>query len=262
MSDRPFIENVEDFITEFINSVGGKTVVEKNGGKCDFLNADYIFEKENVIAELKCLEKDIFSDEDFERNERLMEKWFDDGTLRKVDIIPIFLNRKQIPESCLVEIDKLTRRTYQKIIHKANKQLHETKNKLGNEKTMKFLMLCNDGNYFLSHKDILSIACNLLATRKEWNIDCLIYFTVNQGSMFELRDLDRHVWVPFYGFEDEEGNTTQQFVNQLGRDFWKFMNEKFGYEISEHQEIEEFEKGMETTSKLKYIPKDIIFRKK
>jgi hypothetical protein len=262
MSDRPFIENVEDFITEFINSVGGKTVVEKNGGECDFLNADYIFEKENVVAELKCLEKDIFSDEDFERNERLLEKWFDDGTLRKVDIIPIFLNRKQIPESCLTEINKLTRRTFQKIIHKANKQLFETKKNLGDEKTMKFLMLCNDGNYFLSHNQILSVACDLLATRKEWDIDCLIYFTVNQGSMFEFGDLDRHVWVPFYGFETEEENTISEFVNRLGRDFFKFTNDKLGIEITEHQEIADLNDGLDALAKLEYIPKDVVFRKK
>lgn len=260
--ERPFFADVEQLVTDFIRSVGGKTVVEYLGSQPKFKNADYYFEAENVIAELKCLEKDIFSDSDFERNERLIDKWLAEGMLKKIDLIPIFMGKKAIPEECLADIYKLTKETFQTILKKAHKQLAATKEAIGNDKTYKILLLCNDGNYFLNTDQIILLVHSMLYERQDiMNIDCTIYFTVNQISMFHPGDLDRHVWVPGYNDAD---NTPElpDFVNQLGRNWWKFLDKVTGVESEEHEEIEDLEEGIEMLKNLNYVPKEVIYKKK
>lgn len=72
---------VEPLMNAFVISIGGELgdplfLSEANRPK----NADYIFKNDNVIAELKCFKKDLFSfDEDAERRNRLFQRWIDSG---------------------------------------------------------------------------------------------------------------------------------------------------------------------------------------
>ena len=257
--ERPFVKNVEDFLTKFIRSVGGQRVDEVIANAQDFENADYFFPNENIVLELKTLEKDLFSDEDIERNERLIDKWFTDGILNKVDILPILLGRKKLPRACVDEIIKLCSRTFQKIIEKANKQLRETKNKLGNAETQRILMVCNDGNFFLNNQKLHALLCNILGRRKEIEIEGLVYFTVNQASVIPGSDLDWGIWVPAYG--DTANDTLHLFVNDLGRKFHDFYCKELNITVTEHREYPGFEEGMKAVEETKYIPKDVIYPK-
>ena len=256
--ERPFVDNVEDFITEFVRSTNGQLVTECLSNTPDFENADYFYKTDNIVIELKCLEKDLFSDEDLERNERLIDKWLEEKLITKADIIAIFLRKKQIPEECLLEMFKLARRTFQKIIEKANKQLKETKVKVGNTDTKKVLLVCNDGNYLFPNDLLLSLICDIIATRKEIDIDCTIYFTVNQASFIPNSDLDWGLWAPAYG--ENASEHLHQFVNELGRKFNKFYNDTFGIEIAEHRECPDFEGGTNAISEMNFIPKDVIYK--
>jgi hypothetical protein len=257
--DRPFVNDIEEFVSRFILTANGQTVVDYLKYTPDFENADFIFKDENVLIELKCLEKDIFSDEDFERNEALLEKWFSEGILNKADIIPVILGRKPIPQECLLEILKLSRRTFQKVIEKANKQLRITKEKIGNVETQKVLMICNDGNYFFDNATLISLLFNIVATRKEIDIDCVIYFTVNQSSRISNSELDWAVWVPAYNDEAREGLGT--FINALGGKFNNFCNKELGIEITDHRVFPNLSEGAEAIKEMRYIPKNEIYKK-
>jgi hypothetical protein len=258
--ERPFVKDVEGFITRFIQGASGQTVTDYLKYIPDFENADYFFQNENVLIELKCLEKDIFSDEDFERNERLVEKWFSENTLKKTDIIPIFLGRKPIPQECLLEILKLSRRTFQKIVEKANKQLRETKSKIGDIKIQKVLMICNDGNYFFDNATLFSLLCDIIGTRKEIEIDCLIYFTVNQSSQIPNSELDWAIWAPAYGENAREN--LELFINDLGRTFNDFYKKELKIEVSDHREYPNVKEGAESIKQMQYLPKMVIFPEK
>ncbi len=242
-----------------LDLLGGKRIDEIDSNAQDFMNADYFFQYENIVLELKTLEKDLFSDEDFERNERLLDKWFADGTLNKVDIIPILCGRKGLPQSCLAEIIKLCSRTFQKIIEKANKQLKETKEKLGNEETQRIVMICNDGNFFLDHKNLFGLLCSILDRRKEIEIEGLVYFTVNQSSVIPDNDLDWSIWAPAYG--DTATDDLHLFVNELGRKFHEFYCKEFNLPITEHREYPGFEEGVAAIQEMRYIPKEVIYPK-
>lgn len=257
--ERPFVNNVEAFITDFICSIKGELVTDSFDDAPNFDNADYILKNENIIIELKCLEKDLFSDEDLERNERLIDKWLEEKLITKADIIAIFLGKKLIPEECLKGMFKLARRTFQKIIEKANKQLRETTIRIGNNDTQKVLMICNDGNYLFPHNFLFSLICNILSTRKELDIDCTIYFTVNQTTYIPNSELDWSLWIPAYGENAKEDLDIH--VNKLGQQFNVFYNKYFEIDNTEYREYPDNEEGIKAIKEMQFIPKDIIYKK-
>jgi hypothetical protein len=256
--DRPFVNNVEEFFSRFILTANGQKVADYLKDPPDFENADFIIKDENILIELKCLEKDIFSDEDFERNEALVEKWFSEGILNKSDIIPVFLGRKPIPEGCLLEILKLSRRTFQKIIEKGNKQLRITKEKIGNTASQKVLMICNDGNYFFDNARLSSLLFNIVGTRNEIDLDCVIYFTVNQSSRLSNSELDWAVWIPAYGERARIG--LEVFINDLSRKFNTFYNNEFGIEQTASKEFPNLDEGALAIKEMQYISKEVIYK--
>lgn len=74
--ERPFFEDTELLFSEFVEFYGGNVIDKLDANLIDRLNADYLFEKQNTIAELKTFKKDVFSEiEDFPRLENLMSKW-------------------------------------------------------------------------------------------------------------------------------------------------------------------------------------------
>jgi len=255
--ERPFVNDVEVFISKFIHSIDGKLVTEYINYTPDFENADYFLEEKNIVIELKCLEKDLFSEEDLERNERLIDKWLQEKIITKADIIAIFLRKKQIPEKCLQEMFQLARRTLQKIIEKANKQLRETKKKIGNNETQKILMVCNDGNYLFNHNIIFPLICDIIASRNDIDINSTIYFTVNQSSLLPNSNLDWSVWMTAYS--DDSRESLYLDVNELGRKFNAFYNDTFNIQNKEYKEYPHTIEGIKAISELKFIPKEIIY---
>jgi hypothetical protein len=257
--ERPFVNDIESFFTEFVITQKGKRVTDLNCGEIKFENADYYFQEQDIFIELKNLEKDLFSDEDLERNERLVDKWIEEKLISKSDILAIFLRKKQIPEECLQQLFNLTRKTFQRIIEKANKQLKQSKEILGTPNSQKIVMICNDGNYLFPHHLLFSLFCSIIEDRKEIDIECSIYFTVNQTSRIPDSDLDWRLWMPAYSPLAAEN--MHLFVNDLGRAFNDFYNTKFDMQFVEKKEYEDFNLGMSEIEKMKFVPKEIIYKK-
>lgn len=258
--ERPFVKNVEEFLNEFIKSADGELVSEKIELQDGVLNCDYFFEKENILAELKCFEKDMFSEEDSERNERLIDKWLNEGFINKSDFIQMFMGKKHLPSECMMELLMLCRRYYETAIKKAHKQVVSTNKLLGNSSTKKVLFLCNDGNYFLSDVHALRTISLILAMNKAWDFDCCVLFTVNQVSRISDNDLDYSFWAPVYK-EEESNDGLQEFINDLGEKLHHFYNNKFGITETEHNIYPDKAEGLEAMSKQKHIPKEIIYKK-
>ncbi|MBK9353836.1 MAG: hypothetical protein IPN09_07700, partial [Bacteroidetes bacterium] len=58
---RPENVNVEDFFNEYVEYFGGQVISNNEQNLVDRANADYLFKDDNVIAELKCFQKDLFN---------------------------------------------------------------------------------------------------------------------------------------------------------------------------------------------------------
>jgi hypothetical protein len=260
---RPDLLNVEDFFNEFVKYFGGQLISKTEQNLVDRPNADYLFKKENIIAELKCFQKDLFNNEkDIPRIFNFLDSWEKRKLIKKGDKIKLILGSKKLPKECYADLLNTCTKTIDRAIHKANEQIQESKRTFSIPKAKGLLLLCNDGNYFVQNDVFLGLIANLMG-RKYMNsdIDGFVYFTLNQVSNIPNSDLDWQLWVPIY--RDENDTELSDFVNQLG---YKFMNEfytiKIGIKISDKFIAYDLEKGIDMIKSMKHIPKDLIYKKK
>lgn len=146
-------------------------------GTPNFSNADYLFQSDGVIAELKNLEEDPMKGPAFkEKVAKLIDRWANEG---KSLVYGDILDTSKLPEECAQEFYGLLRSPFENsVLKKANKQIRETKVALNLPNAKGLLLLANEGNltfdpgvtfYLLDH-----------ALRGQYsNIDHVIFFTAN-----------------------------------------------------------------------------------
>ena len=129
-------------------------------GTPTFDNADYFFEKQGVLAELKTLKTDFgrtprFQDKYLE----LYKKYFDDG---RMTFGAIFRPAERPPEFAH-DFVRLFRPPLEKILKKANSQLKETRAYIGKGKAAHgILLLINDEFQSLEPRFIMAILSDKL----------------------------------------------------------------------------------------------------
>ena len=260
---RPENVNVEDFFNEFVEYFGGQVISKNEQNLADRPNADYLFKNENVVAELKCFQKDLFNtEEDIPRIFNFLDKWEDKKLIDQGDKIKIILGSKQLSKECYTDLLNACTKTIDRALHKANKQIQESKQTFSIPYAKGLVLLCNDGNYFVQNDVFLELIANLMSRKyMESDIDGFVYFTHNQVSTIPNSALDWHLWVPSY--RDENDEVFGSFVNELG---FKFLNDfytlKTGIKPSDKLITDDFEKGINLIKSMKHIPKDIIYKKK
>jgi hypothetical protein len=139
----------EKLIDEVVRVVGGQRVRELVGENPPFDNADYLFTKDNIISELKDLEKDFLSDPTVnDRMQEMYNRWLDEGKEIPTMYGEGVLQTDQIPVECARKLmgifkDKLE----SAVLRKANRQIRETKEKLNYPNALGLLLLSNEGNF-------------------------------------------------------------------------------------------------------------------
>lgn len=259
--NRPDPVNIEHIFNKFVIHYGGSLVTDVMEATPQKSNADYFFKKENVVAELKCLQKDSFNSlEDIPKFQEIINKWVQKGEIRQQDAFRIVIAAEPIPKCCWQDFRDAVSKSIDRVIYKANKQIGQTKIDLKLNKAKGLLLIANDGNYLYSNAEFLKIIIDLMIRKySNCSLNGFVYFTVNQASYSPESELDQHVWVPSYG----KGNnkTLSRFVNDLGE---KFLTDHYNIlpfeKPVEHRKINGPE-GMEIIKKLKFIPKDIIYKK-
>src|SRR5690349_2394835 len=139
----PHIE-VEPLFDEMVRQYPMGCVLKDKMPNPDFLNADYIFHHEKVVAELKCVQVD---NSDSENNQSkinsALDRFYADGKIKSKEVNeetwPTF------PMELQGEIYQATTNAIRGRITKANKQLRETKDKLGLSSYQGALIIVNDG---------------------------------------------------------------------------------------------------------------------
>lgn len=266
--ERHFIPNVEEYFSEFVEFYGGKVIDKLESNLNDRPNADYLFENPNLVAELKCFEKDIFSSKDeFPRIERLLNKWTDKKMISDAQLRNYIFKEGPLPAKCSKELIETASKTVERAIHKGNKQIETSKATFNIPNSKGLLFLVNDGNYFFNNHQFLGIIGNILGRKyRNPSFDAIVYLTINQTSRNPLNELDYTVWVPIYTRIDENGETIEDldlfnFVNDIGRKFSDFYELKTGEKFKDRQEFSNTEQGIEEIKKHIYVPKKIIYKK-
>lgn len=267
--ERPYFPEIEKLFSEYVEFYGGIVIEKLADNKVDRQNADYLFESPQIIAELKTFEKDIFSGkEDFSRFEELLKKWLENGMITEKEFSDYAFRGEPLPNKCNEDLIERASRTIERAIHKANKQIAESKKTFNKETANGIIFLINDGNYFFSTEGILTVIGNLIGRKfKESSFDVVIYLTINQATRKENSELDYNVWIPIYTKVDEAGESIvsdelHNFVNDFGEKFQtKFLPIKTGQELKELTQIELVEDSLEELKKHKFIPKKVIYKK-
>jgi hypothetical protein len=260
---RPAPLDVEETLNKFVKFLGGNLVSNLLSEKITTLNADYYFETPEIIAELKCFKKDLFANEDDAvRLIQLMEVWKKKDYIKDGDEIKLAFGIKPLPKECLDDLLKAAAKTIERALHKAIKQIKETRILLNKPKAKGLILLVNDGNYFLSNSQFIGLTASIISRKySKEPFDAFIYITLNQVAYLPDSELDRQVWVPCYMNEDTR--ILGDFINEIGSRFFKeFLPSVTGIKPTEHIKIEDFEESMEVLKKLKYLPKDIAYPKK
>lgn len=223
--------HVESSFNEFVKEFNGELVSELLPANPSFDNADYLFRNDNVIAELKCLEKDILEEADFKAKfNALYDGWLSKGLVR-----PAWgtfeVNTATLPIECQREVYGLIKKPIQRTIEKANKQIKSTKEHFNLPNAAGLLLLANDGNYSLESAQIIDIVGKIL-THQYSGIDGFVYFTVNMRAMMPGYHRDVNLWVPNY-----EGyiESLVKMVDRMADAWGRFYARKIGQDVPTHE---------------------------
>lgn len=80
--------DTEKFVDGFVESVGGELIKKRFKESPTFNNADYYFQKQNVVIELKSLKSDFVTNsrEREKKLQHLFDKWYERGQITQLMI--------------------------------------------------------------------------------------------------------------------------------------------------------------------------------
>jgi hypothetical protein len=220
--------NVEQAFNECVKQLGGELVQDLLPKSPPVLNADYLFRNdpsELVVAELKCLTKDLFREGYQEKVDALYECWIRQRLVRDIGFGTFKIQTKDLPPECQNDLFNLLRQPLKRPIRKANDQIKMTKQHFGLPHAKGLLLLVNDGNYSLESSTVLYLTNRILGNVHS-GINSIVYFTVNMATTIPGLDRDALVWIQ----AQREGYdpVSEKFLARLAQGWMKFFENKIG----------------------------------
>jgi hypothetical protein len=169
----------ETILDTCVEASGGVRVSSIVGASPSFANADYWFEADNVVAEMKSLQKNFLSNAATDHKMHLLyDKWVRTGRVNPGYGIAEIRTDQLSPE-CARELINVFRAPFETgILRKANRQIRETKEHFNRSDALGLLFLANDGNSALDPEMTIYILHHALKTKFS-QIDHVIYFSTN-----------------------------------------------------------------------------------
>ncbi len=183
---------VEMWLTELIREYPMARVLADVLPKSpNFHNADFLFDSEKIVAELKILTDDnTDSANNIAKRTELINQFYSDGIIPSTIIDES--NWYSLPLSVQTRISDISTRSIAKAAQKANRQIRETREELGLNNYSGMLIIVNNGM-----RSISPAAIQLkLARLMEWHfseIHHVIFFTSN--LFIRLKEVERPVLV-------------------------------------------------------------------
>lgn len=209
---------VEKTFEAFVVQYGGELVSKLISNNNPLKNADYLFRTPLVVAELKIVERDAFTENDKEKLERLFHSW-----VQRRLIGPAFgtvrIELRKLPAPCQQEWLKLHMAPWKKKLENANKQIKRTKAVLKLENACGILFLCDDAVHSFPPEDVLGFFARTLQSRKPdgtqiySHIDRIVYFSVNPKTVTR-EGVGLNFWMPGYR-QPTEDQTINRFLDNF-----------------------------------------------
>jgi hypothetical protein len=207
-------------------------------------------------------QKDLLNEaDDADRINALIKKWVEKGVFDNYEEVRKMLISGKLPAECYADLTAAARKTIDRTIYHANKQIKATKEILSMQDSKGLLLICNDGNYLLPHLHFIGLICNILENKyADSDIDGFVYFTVNQVSRSQDDEFDHRLWYPVYGKIED---TFCDFVNDIGTAFNNEYFPKITGIMDSHKFVsDDIEEGMKQIDKLMYLPKSLAYKNK
>ena len=214
---------IEPTFNAFVKQYGGELISEIISSSPDFPNADYLFRKENVVAELKVLTEDKLHDPESQKKfGELFRSWVERGIIPPQQM-PRFLDSKDYPVTCQKEMYNIWSPPVEQQLKKANLQIRETKKRLGIETAKGLLLIANDGNLALPPLALLHILFKSINSKFR-SINTFVFFSANMFMRIAETQKPALPW--FVGTRGDGGDVPEIFTKSLG-DAWGIFLEKY-----------------------------------
>ena len=215
--------NFENTFRAFVKDFGGEIVSENNTSKC----ADYFFQQDSVITELKTLQEEA-RQEHVKALQKLVNDWMRRGLWLGYGRVNISLPNMR-PE-CQAEWLPLLLAPIENIIKKANRQIRATKVMKNRADARGLLLIANDGNLLhTSPKDYMNLVGRVLGKKSQGgqprfpHINGVVYFSYRIGS----RDEGLPFWCP--GYTQEGGDPAMTaFQERLQHGWFSYVSKTTG----------------------------------
>lgn len=221
---------VEATWDEFVSISGGKRISDDLPKSPDFDNADYLFEQDAVVLELKEIETEFLRSKSARRGfeDLLTRLTAEDPSWR-----PLLLGGDgQYPAWFHQGFVRLARPAILRVLKKANRQIRETKEKFRINSPNGVLIFVNDGFTGLAPDLVHALACDALVHSYS-SIDCFLYVTVNRYVEVTQSNEPKIIWNPSYS--DRAPNELVTFIDALGRRWFDFLENKIGPYTSRYE---------------------------
>lgn len=195
--------DVERELSLVVGRVGGCRVDDITGPKPGHKIADFLFDSYQIVAELKCLDKDQINDPGFVRKLSgvYLRQAEHDKSLPRV-LGTVQMTTEGMSRDFQLQIAGLYAVPIQRVIASADEQIAVTKSKLARPGHRGVLLLVNEGNTAVHPAHVLwTLGECLRDPSKFTNINHVIFFTANMSVDISeshlpsyVRDMDLHVW--------------------------------------------------------------------
>lgn len=203
MNINPSQIDVEYELSAAIRAIGGARVDAEVGKKPGFKNADFIFNKYSIVAELKILSKDYISDPKFvDKISHLYNKALSSNDAPRIIFGTVRDTTDGYPDWYREEIANLYAIPIRRVVSAACKQIKQTRINLNIRNYKGVLLLVNDGNTALDPSHICWSLSKIFSHSDFSEISQVIYFTVNMPQHIEsclvhnVENKTFNCWVP------------------------------------------------------------------
>jgi hypothetical protein len=219
MQGRVAMANFEKIFSNFVESIGGKVLPPSNNAKC----ADYLFDADDVIAELKTLEQDATADHQ-RKIQALAQNWRKRGLITPVGT-RMTLDLQKLDPVCQQEWLQMLAAPVEHLVRDANRQIRGTKSRFKRDNASGLLLIANEGNHFHTRPDeYMKLVAIVLRKRSPTgesrfsHISGAVFFSHELGSTY---DNGAPFWVPGHVGENRK---MVEFQGKLRRGWLNYVS--------------------------------------
>lgn len=216
--------DVEALFDEMVRQYPSACVLTDKIPHPDFLNADFIFHHEKVVAELKRIEADnLRSPANQKKINDAIDNFFHDGKIKTKDITEE--NWRSVPTELQEIFYDITTNSIVNHVKKANQQIKETKVRLQLHDYKGVLIIVNDGVEAYPPSVFMHAVFRLLMKRFS-GITFFIFVTANIFAVTREHPMPIQIW---FGLDmEKDGKMDKAFCNNLHAAWKGIISRKTG----------------------------------